>query len=169
MLALAHELMLGIACFEAEALHDDLHEVRGGESLDLVVHVRAAAAHDGAGANDVRQVAHRRVLGILVDDDLGRSLVGRGRLIEVELGQTETQDDGQEIPPLVVPEHSPDIGQIDGRLFFLGLLDDWILYFFCHKIENLYGGNVYLLRVTMRVTRVMDTEDREIQKEPDLK
>ena len=140
-LADAEELVVDIGSLESETGDDLLHEVRGGEGFDLVVHVGAggiAARRSGEG----REVTHHGGLRILVHDNLFRTAVGLRRLIQVESGDEEGGEDAGDVPPLVVPDEGPEVGKLEGLLLLaVEAVHDRkvVLILFCHSLTCSHG------------------------------
>ena len=139
----AEELVVHIGGLQAQAVHDLLHEVRGGESLDFVVHVGTrCTAGASAGGGERRQVAHHGGLRILVHDDLLRPAEGLRSPVNVEARQEKGGEDAEDVPPLVVPDEGPKLGELEGLLLFLALLaghDRMILRIVCHSLTCSHG------------------------------
>ena len=110
-----HELVVDVGCLEPQAGNHLLHEIRGAEGLNLVVHIGTGSVPAGS-TGEGGQVTHHRVLGVLVHDDFLRATVSLRRLVEVEARNHERRKDAEDIPPFVVPDEGPEVGELQGLL-----------------------------------------------------
>ena len=128
----AEELVVHVFDLQAEPFDHLLHQVGRGEGLDLIVDIgtgRIPAVPTGESG----QVTHHRILGILIHDDLFRPVVTVGDLVEVDAGCGQENQQGKDIPPLVVPDKGPKVGELEG-LLILGCIGDdkVVLLSVCH-------------------------------------
>ena len=121
--------MLHIARLQSETLHDGGHQVGRRERLDLVVHVHARPL--ASEARDVGNVTKRRILRVLVDDELRRTAVRTWGAVEVDGREDYADDQGQCVPPPVSPYHPPYVTEIYLCLFLLAE-PSAVVILFCH-------------------------------------
>ena len=169
----AEELVVYIGGFQTQAGDHLLHDVRSAERLDLIVHVRTRT--DTAGrSRKGRQVTHHGGLRVFVHDHFLRTAVRLRSLVQIESGQEKGGEDGEYVPPLMVPYEGPEVGQLEGlSLFFhLAVRDrDVVVTVVCHilTMDYLFELLMRVVRAMMKFTVVMEMLAREIQKEPLLK
>ena len=122
-------LLLVIGGEETETGRHDFHKVGRREGLHFVVHI-GREAQSGHGAREGREVPHRRFLGTLIYDDLGRTAVYGRRTVHIEGSRNHTQYYTGDVPPLVVPEKMPQIQYVDGGFFLLAYVVSKIFFHF---------------------------------------
>ena len=115
---IAKELVLHILGLKVKTLHYCLHKVRRRECLYFIHHGICTSETHHVGSGNTK-ITHSSILVTFVHENLCRTYKSARRTIKVECSHTKAEEDGNDVPPLVVPYHMPQVDQLDLRLFLL--------------------------------------------------
>ena len=121
-LAFAEELLIDILGLQTESFHNFLHQVRRHERGQFVIDAGTGII-TAVPAGKRGQVPDHRILGRLVYDEFFIPAVDLRSLIEIESRGGEADQEGKDIPSLVIPDQSQDIGQAEYLFVIQAALD----------------------------------------------